>query len=148
MYSPNISNPYSSPYKIRLFNQHEELERMSDWLSLLAERLEISDNIVFRLDLLLAEVVTNIIDNAYSDDAEHFIELELDYSKTQVTLKIEDDGIPFNPLDKPEVEFADDLESVKIGGLGIHLIRQYSDECNYQRLDGKNCLEIVINHEV
>ncbi len=148
MYSPNISNPYSGSYQIRLINQHQELEKMSNWLSLLAERLEISDNIVFRLDLILAEVVTNIIDNAYSDNAEHFIEVKLNYSERQVILKIEDDGTPFNPLDNPEVEFADDLESVKIGGLGIHLIRQYSDECNYQRLEGKNCLEIVINHEV
>ncbi len=144
MNSSGLSHTYSSPYQICLTNQHQELEKLSDWVNVLAEQLNISPEIVFRLDLILAEIVTNIIDYAYGDEEEHLIEVELEYDEGKVTIRIEDDGIPFNPLNDHHVKLADDLESVKIGGLGIHLIREYTDECNYQRIESKNCLELVI----
>ena len=35
-----------------------------------------------------------------------------------------------------------DIESCKIGGLGIHLIKNLMDEVCYQRLKGKNRLTL------
>ncbi|MGK7941565.1 MAG: ATP-binding protein [Crocosphaera sp.] len=144
MDSSGLSHAYYNSYHICLTNKHEELEKLSDWVNILAEQLDISPKIVFRLDLILAEIITNIIDYGYDDDQEHSIQLKLKYDQGKITIKIEDDGIPFNPLNDHAVELANDLESAKIGGLGIHLMREYTDECNYQRIDSNNCLELVI----
>ena len=35
-------------------------------------------------------------------------------------MEVEDDGKPFNPLDAAGPEVSQDLDSINIGGLGIH----------------------------
>jgi serine/threonine-protein kinase RsbW len=47
-------------------------------------------------------------------------------------------GIPFNPLDVKGHEISQDLNSINIGGLGIHLIKKMMDDIVYQRFEGKN----------
>jgi anti-sigma regulatory factor (Ser/Thr protein kinase) len=37
----------------------------------------------------------------------------------------------------------DNLESAKIGGLGIHLARQFSDSMLYERIDGTNRVSLT-----
>ncbi|MGK7943184.1 MAG: ATP-binding protein [Microcystaceae cyanobacterium] len=140
----------STPAQISLANQLEELERLSAWLSEIGDSLNLSNRAIFGLDLILAEAVTNIIDNAYQDDQVHQIQIKLATieSDQKVILTIEDDGIPFNPLETPEAELPATLEEAKIGGLGIHLIRNYSDECYYQRQDDQNYLKIVVYNAI
>ena len=55
-------------------------------------------------------------------------------------MQVEDDGIPFNPMDVTGPEVSQDLDSINIGGLGIHLVRKMMDDIDYQRIDGKNTL--------
>ena len=57
-------------------------------------------------------------------------------------VSIEDDGVPFNPLEKKAVEFPTDVMSAKIGGLGIHITRELMDKISYERKRGKNKLTI------
>jgi anti-sigma regulatory factor (Ser/Thr protein kinase) len=140
----NTSNTLANTHQILLINDTKEIERLSNWLSNIAEQLKIPNQFVFRLDLILVETVMNIIENAYENKETHQIKVELQYIDNKVTLLVEDDGIPFNPLENPEVEFPDKLENVKIGGLGIHLIRSYSDECRYERKENKNRLTVVL----
>lgn len=141
---PENSAIDSNTYEISLTNQIEELEKLTDWLNELSEDLKISLQTAFRIDLILTETVTNIIENAYDDEPIHLIKIKLQYRNGRITLRVEDEGIPFNPLERPEFEFTNNLEDVKIGGLGIHLIRSYSDECHYRRKNDKNRLDVVI----
>ena len=55
-------------------------------------------------------------------------------------MQVEDDGIPFNPLDVTGPEVSQDLDSIHIGGLGLHLVRKMMDDIDYQRVEGKNKL--------
>ena len=50
------------------------------------------------------------------------------------------DGIPFNPLETAAPDVSDDLDSINIGGLGIHLVKNMMDDVYYQRVEGKNKL--------
>ena len=54
--------------------------------------------------------------------------------------KIEDDGVPFNPLKKKDPEIPADLIDARIGGLGIHIVRKLMDDIRYKRKRGKNKL--------
>lgn len=144
MHFSEIPNGESCTYQIFLGNQVEQLDKLSNWLDTLVEYLNISSQMAFRIDLILSEAVTNIIENAYDNQQTHLIQVELRYFNSKAILCVEDDGVPFNPLEKPEVELSDKLEDTKIGGLGIHLIRCYSDECNYQRETYTNRLDIVV----
>ena len=58
-------------------------------------------------------------------------------------VNIEDDGEPFNQLEKKAVELPADVMSAEIGGLGIHITRELMDNICYERKRGKNKLTIT-----
>jgi anti-sigma regulatory factor (Ser/Thr protein kinase) len=62
-----------------------------------------------------------------------------------VIINIEDDGIPFNPLEKIDPDFPENVESANIGGLGILIIRELMDNVSYERRSGKNLLTMRKN---
>ena len=64
-----------------------------------------------------------------------------------VTIKIEDNGVMFNPLEKVDPDFPENVEDAKIGGLGIHIIRKLMDNVSYEREKGKNRLTMKKNIE-
>jgi anti-sigma regulatory factor (Ser/Thr protein kinase) len=131
-------------YHITLKNRLDELETLSNWLNQLSDELQLSARSVFRLELVLAEAVTNIIQYAYEGEAEHDITISLYCINRTIHINVRDDGQPFDPLQQPEVVLPTSLEEATVGGLGIHLIRSYVDACNYQRDSNQNLLTIVI----
>ena len=129
---------------LMLENNLNELTPLSEWINELAKRLHVSPSDTFRLDLLLAEAVTNVIHYAYPDKASHQIEILFHYQQGVISLSVQDMGQPFDPLQNPEVEFPRTLDEASEGGLGIHLIRSYADECKYKRENEKNIFTMIV----
>lgn len=130
---------------LQLKNQLGDLAVLSDWVADVSARLGLSQKLSFRLDLVLTEAVTNIIENAYGDGADHTIALTLNCNPQTVEVLIVDDGIPFDPLQHPDVVLPTSLAEAQVGGLGIHLIRSYAQRCDYQRLADENHFTIVLS---
>jgi anti-sigma regulatory factor (Ser/Thr protein kinase) len=118
---------------------------LSDWVAEVATRLGLSARVSFRLDLVLAEAVTNVIENAYTDGIDHKIFIQVEPITPLLAVTIRDDGQPFNPLDHPEVVPPKSLAEARAGGLGIHLIRSYAQECRYERQGQENQFTILLN---
>lgn len=127
-------------------NQLTEVSRAATWLAGHASRLGLADRVCFSLELVVEETLTNIVNHAFEADALHDIIIRLKNSDYAVQVEIEDDGKLFNPLDVPEHLPARNLEETRVGGLGVHLIRQYTDDCQYRRVNGKNIFTLVISH--
>ena len=53
-----------------------------------------------------------------------------------------DCGKPFAPTVQSEVDTTLSAKERKIGGLGIHIIRQNMDSINYERIDNLNVLTL------
>ncbi|MDE7353293.1 MAG: SpoIIE family protein phosphatase [Acetatifactor sp.] len=60
----------------------------------------------------------------------------------RVTLIIEDDGIPYNPLERPDPDVEELLEKRTQGGLGIYLVKKRMDQIEYEYKDGMNRLTL------
>jgi serine/threonine-protein kinase RsbW len=131
-------------YELSLKNHLDDLGILSDWLSDRAQQLGISQQALFRLQLVMEEVVSNTIQNAYVDTDEHTIAIQLSYQDHTICVSVTDDGIAFNPLEYPEAILPKSLEEAEIGGLGIHLMRHYTDACQYQRKNNVNILTMTI----
>jgi anti-sigma regulatory factor (Ser/Thr protein kinase) len=131
--------------EILLRNQEGELARLAEWVSDLGSRHALSAELVFRLDLILAEAVSNVIFYAYPQGGEHWISIQVQQEDQRLVVQIQDDGIPFNPLERPEPAKPPSLEHAPIGGLGIVLIRRFSSHLAYQNAAGKNILTITID---
>jgi len=99
---------------------------------------------IFRVNLVIEEIVTNIIKYGYDDTAPHTITLDLALSPESIRLQLQDDGHPFDPLKTPEPDLNLPLDQRKIGGLGLHLVRETVSRIAYRRENGANILEMDI----
>jgi serine/threonine-protein kinase RsbW len=131
-------------FELSLRNRLEDLSVLGEWLGNCAEQSGISERGIFRLQLVVEEAVTNIIQNAYLATDDHTIIVNLMVQENTIHVSIKDDGVAFDPLRHPEVVLPSNLEEAQVGGLGIHLMRRYTDTCNYQRKDNLNILTLII----
>ena len=96
---------------------------------------------ILMLRLACEEIIMNVTSYAYPEGSDGF--LDVDIQKTdRITIRFEDGGMPFNPL---ELEMPDTKLSWKerrIGGLGIFLLRRKMDDIRYAYEDDKNILTI------
>lgn len=63
-------------------------------------------------------------------------------AKKEITLYFEDDGIPYNPLERPDPDVEGLLEKRKEGGLGIYLVKKRMDRVEYEYINERNKLTV------
>jgi len=98
---------------------------------------------VYRVNLALEEMITNIIKYGYDDYDSHDIDVSLEILADEIVALIEDDGHEFDPLTQEKKDTAGTpIEEQEAGGLGIHLIKQLVGHMSYKREGEKNILEI------
>lgn len=127
-------------YCFELKSQLSELNALCRHLEDCGDVMELPQKCLFEINLGLDELFTNIISYGFEDESEHQIKFSLVKEKETLVVQVEDDGVPFNPLEAAAPEASEDLDSVDIGGLGIHLVKKMMDDINYQRVEGKNRL--------
>ena len=135
----------SQEYKFELKNYLSELKALHQHLNNWGGDIRLSANSILRINICLDELFTNIVSYGFDDDLEHIIIFTLSGDNNLVVINIEDNGIPFNPLEKIDPDFPDNVESANIGGLGIHIIRKLMDNVTYERKQGKNKLAMRKN---
>ena len=93
------------------------------------------------LQLACEEIVMNVTTYAYPEGADGF--LDVDIQKTdRITIRFEDGGVPFNPLEQIAPNTKLSWKKRRIGGLGIFLVRRKMDDVRYAYEDNKNVLTI------
>ena len=65
-----------------------------------------------------------------------------------ITLFFEDNGTPYNPMEKPDPDVEELLHQQKEGGLGIYLVKKRMDEIKYEYIGGRNRLTISKNADI
>ena len=93
------------------------------------------------LRLACEEIVMNVTSYAYPEGIEGF--LDVDIQKTdRITIRFEDGGMPFNPLEQQKPDIRLSWKKRRIGGLGIFLLRHKMDDVRYAYENNKNVLTI------
>ena len=128
-------------------NQLAEIERLGETLTAFAQQQGWSPQFLFETNVAIEELLTNIISYGYADEQAHDITLRLSDATTELTVEMEDDGRPFNPLEQSAPDVTLPLEERKVGGLGIHLVRQFMTDLVYQRTEGENRILLKKKHE-
>jgi anti-sigma regulatory factor (Ser/Thr protein kinase) len=114
----------SHKYSFELKNDVSELEALHQLFNKFGQAAGLTEACITDVNICLDELFTNIVSYGFEDDLEHIIQVTMNLDNQVLTLSIEDDGIPFNPLEKKDPEVPADLIDVRIGGLGIHIVKK------------------------
>jgi len=126
--------------RIALANDHGQLERLEAWLQQFARACDLPRESAFGLDLVLTEAITNIMDHARPQRGGGGIELVCALQEGCIAVQITDDGPPFDPTARAPANLPKRLDDARPGGLGIHLMRQYTNAMQYRRENDHNVL--------
>ncbi|MDR0631892.1 MAG: ATP-binding protein [Holosporaceae bacterium] len=129
---------------LKIKNNIEEMSRICDTVREFCVGNGIPDERYHDIILVLDEVVTNVINYAYQDEEEHEFSLYLDKDDQNVSIKLIDNGMAFNPLEQEDPDICSSIEERQIGGLGIFIVKQLAEVVEYSRIDEQNQLSIVI----
>ena len=132
-------------YIFELKNELSELKALNQYLNIWGGDIGLPPDSILRINICIDELFTNIVSYGFEDNVEHYVKFTLKGDNEFVIINIEDDGVPFNPLEKIDPDFPENVESAKIGGLGILIIRKLMDNISYERRQGKNTLTMKKN---
>ncbi|MGI8601700.1 MAG: ATP-binding protein [Verrucomicrobiales bacterium] len=105
----------------------------------------------FVTELVLDELVSNTI--KYGGPGNHEITTTVDWNGQQLSVRIVDDALPFNPWEQSAMGELDDEEeresapsdhqALKVGGRGLQMLRRATDTREYERTAGKNIVTVT-----
>jgi len=110
----------------------EAADSLAAWLEV--ERVPESAALLARL--ALDELATNLA--MHAGDRERAMHVECRAKSGELLLHVDDDGPAFDPREAPVPDLDGPVEGRRIGGLGLHLLRELADRFEYERVDGRN----------
>ena len=119
------------------------LEASDESLPVAAEKFEnlltkneVDMKTVIKLNICVDEILSNIIHYSKANT----IYMGAVRSRDVIMLYFADDGKPYNPLDVEAPDLSLSVEEKKIGGLGIHIVKEFIDDIQYYYVEGYNVL--------
>jgi len=126
--------------RLAVRNDISEIGRVTTSIQKFSEESQLAADLNFNLQVVAEEILSNIIRYGYTDARYHTILFDLQFDSEDISMLIQDDGIPFNMLEHPVYQPPQSMNELKVGGLGIHFVRNMMDEITYRREDGQNIL--------
>lgn len=119
----------------------ENLVQVTEFVEGILTTEKISAKIIAQVNVAVDEIFSNIA--RYSEATMATVECEVRDDK--VILQFSDDGIPYDPTQKPDPQTTLPLEDREIGGLGILMVKKSMDQLDYNYEAGRNILTIHKN---
>ncbi|MGE5363339.1 MAG: ATP-binding protein [Bacteroidota bacterium] len=130
-------------FSAELFNSISEIRRLGELCDSFAEEYQLSARAANAITVALDEIITNTISYGYDDQLIHSIHLEFYLAEKECMVIVTDDARQFNPLSHPDTDLSLPLDEKKIGGLGLHLVKNLIDTVNYKYEGGKNIITLI-----
>lgn len=121
----------------------------SEWLARTGSGNGVPEEQIGRLDLCLNEALANVISHGSLDGREVPVSLKMEVRSAgaeagEATVTMTDEGPEFDVVSVALPERPQTLADAQIGGLGLLMIRSFSDSVSYQRLNGTNVLTFSV----
>jgi serine/threonine-protein kinase RsbW len=120
-----------------------DLEDMRRFVEQAAAELGASEDAVGELVLAVNEATTNILLHGYRGRAGH-VDIVVERAGSDLLIRLHDAAPLFDPTLVPAPDVTLPLEMRAPGGLGVHMMRQFTDELRYRVTEtGQNELILV-----
>ena len=92
----------------------------------------------------IEEVFVNVAHYAYGEgEGDMTLGIGFDAENREITFKMVDKGVPFDPLKKPDPDITLSAEEREIGGLGIFIAKKTMDSISYAYENEQNVLTMI-----
>ena len=123
----------------------QEVPRLNAFVEEACKSAGFDESVTLQINMAVEEAVVNVMKYAYQPEQRGDITIEAASYDECLRFSIIDSGKPFDPTVQSEVDTTLPAMEKKVGGLGIHLIRQTMDSINYERMDNLNVLTLRKN---
>jgi sigma-B regulation protein RsbU (phosphoserine phosphatase) len=124
--------------KITVDAKLECLDEIFNFISAELTKTNYTPGVKNEIKIAAEEIFSNIINYAYNKEGGK-INISIS-TENEITIKFEDNGRPFNPLEQKAPDLNKPVKEREIGGLGIYIVKQIMDKVEYFRLEDKNIL--------
>jgi serine/threonine-protein kinase RsbW len=134
----------NASYKLRIPNQTDNLEIIRNFVSGIARKAGFKEEAVNKIELAVDEACSNVIEHSYQKDENQHIDIavRIDYQKLIVIVTDHGKSFDFSRVGAPDMKQY--LAELRVGGLGIYLMKMLMDEVEYQSVPGvKNEVRMV-----
>lgn len=119
-----------------------KVDNLHEALGFLEEQLEMHEasmKVINIMSISFEEMFANVCLYAYEGKPEpHNCVINIWFDGDIANVRLIDNGIPFDPLAKEDPDVHADIADRGIGGLGIYMVKEYMDECTYERINEQN----------
>lgn len=105
----------------------ENLRVMSSFVHGIGQRLQLTEDVLFDVDLAVEEAAANVVDHAYSPGQVGEMALRAETTDDVLQITLTDWGIPLDPDDVKPFDIRAPIETRIHGGMGLHFIHSLMD---------------------
>jgi serine/threonine-protein kinase RsbW len=138
---------------IRLRPDLDDLGRLQRFIRRFCDRHGLDETLHNRVQLACEEWFVNVVKHGFGEGgsgnaagaAPEAPDIAVRLALTRpdgLTIRLTDNGPPFNPDEHPLPDLSLPAEQRPIGGLGVYLIRTLANSLHYERKDGRNELTL------
>jgi serine/threonine-protein kinase RsbW len=117
-----------------LASRRADLARVGELVDELAAKHQLAPAALVDLRVALDEVVANVVEHGGARE----IRVRLGMHDGLLEAIVEDDGTPFDPWSAPPPDLERPLAERRVGGLGLHFVRNLIEEVDYSSAPGVN----------
>lgn len=131
-------------YLLKIPSQTDNLEIIRNFISGIAKKVGFEEEDVNKIELAVDEACTNVIEHAYQHDESRDIDIAIKIDYQKFTVVVADRGRSFKMEEVEIPDMKSYLAELRVGGLGIYLMKTLMDEVDYRSKPGvKNQVRMV-----
>ncbi len=123
-----------------------EVRELSSMVETFGDANGLPDPKVFVINLALDELITNTVTHGLEDRADAEIRITMRVDAGTLTVTMEDNGRPFDPTQETHADVTSSLDERAVGGLGLHLVKNFADRITYEFVAGRN--RLTMQHDL
>jgi serine/threonine-protein kinase RsbW len=126
---------------------YDEIKTICQFVTQGAAAAGMDETAVFHIELACDEACTNVIEHAYDGEGGGEIAVSWQVLGDQFVITVKDNGRQFEPGQIPTPPTTDNIEEVKIGGLGIYFMRNLMDDVSFS-FDPQTGNELIMKKQI
>lgn len=122
----------------------EVLDQAQEFMEEQLESADCSPKFMMQMALILEELFLNVAHYAYPVEGGGPITIDISVTDGILQMILRDSGKPFDPFtEAPPPDLDSNVMDRRIGGLGVHLVKQLTNSYRYDYINGENTVTLT-----